>query len=102
LEQHIVEHLILQIFGKHLSINPSLALLLTLILAIDFTAWQAFEYYDALFYISDCVYGSTFYMTTGFHGLHVIIGTLFLGVAFIRLLRGHLRYDHHFGYEAAI
>jgi hypothetical protein len=77
-------------------------LYLTIFLAIEFTLWQAFEYMDALFYISDGIYGSTFYMTTGFHGLHVIIGTLFLIVCLFRMINGHFRFDHHFGFEAAI
>lgn len=78
------------------------SLLLTILLGIEFTCWQAFEYYDALFDISDGIYGSTFYMTTGFHGLHVLIGTTFLVVCFYRLYKGHLVRYHHFGFEAAI
>jgi len=78
------------------------ALWLTIALAVEFTIWQGFEYYDALFYITDGIYGSTFYVTTGFHGLHVIIGTIFLIVCCIRLQSYHFRYNHHFGYEAAI
>ena len=75
---------------------------LTIFLAIEFTLWQFFEYMDAFFYISDGIYGSTFYMTTGFHGLHVIIGTIFLIVCLFRMFHGHFRHDHHFGFEAAI
>ncbi len=78
------------------------SLILTIFLAIEFTLWQFFEYMDALFYISDGIYGSTFYMTTGFHGLHVIIGTIFLIVCLFRMIYGHFRHDHHFGFEAAI
>jgi heme/copper-type cytochrome/quinol oxidase subunit 3 len=74
----------------------------TLILAIEFTLWQLFEYNEALFYINDGVYGSTFYLTTGFHGFHVFVGTIFLTVALIRLLGAELLTNHHFGYEAAI
>jgi len=77
-------------------------LFITILLAFEFTFWQAFEYYDALFYINDGIYGSTFYVTTGFHGLHVIIGTIFLIICLFRLHLGHFRYNHHFGYEAAI
>lgn len=79
-----------------------LSLLATLILAIEFTLWQLFEYAEATFYINDGVYGSTFYLTTGFHGFHVFIGTIFLTVSFLRLLGAQLLMTHHFGYEAAI
>lgn len=79
-----------------------ISLLVTIFLAIEFTLWQYFEYSEALFYINDGVYGSTFYMTTGFHGLHVFIGTLFLIVSLVRMMGGHLLPTHHFGYEAAI
>jgi len=57
-------------------------LIATVILAIVFTALQGIEYTVSSFTISDSVFGSTFYFGTGFHGLHVIIGTLFLGVGF--------------------
>jgi cytochrome c oxidase subunit 3 len=57
-------------------------LIATVILAIIFTALQGIEYTVSSFTISDSVFGSTFYFGTGFHGLHVIIGTLFLGVGF--------------------
>ena len=78
-----------------------IALFLTLILAAAFTALQAFEYIEAEFTISDGVYGSTFFMATGFHGFHVIIGTIFLTVCLIRLIKNHFTKRHHFGFEAA-
>jgi cytochrome c oxidase subunit 3 len=74
---------------------------LTLGLAVLFTGFQALEYLEAGFKISDGVYGSTFYMATGFHGFHVFVGTLFLGVCFIRLGQNHFTKSHHFGFEAA-
>ena len=79
----------------------ALGLLLTLILAILFTALQAFEYVSACFTIADGSYGSIFFMATGFHGFHVFIGTCFLAVCFIRLARNHFTTQHHFGFEAA-
>jgi cytochrome c oxidase subunit 3 len=79
-----------------------IGLVLTIVLAIEFTVYQASEYINAPFFISDGIYGSTFYMATGLHGLHVIIGTLFLIVCFYRMIKGHFSYSHHVGYEAAI
>jgi len=61
-----------------------------------------FEYYEALFYINDGIYGSTFYVATGFHGIHVIIGTIFLSVALIRVSKQHFIFNHHVGFELAI
>ena len=76
-------------------------LFITIILGIYFTILQAYEYIEAPFTIADRIYGSTFFMATGFHGLHVIIGTLFLLTCFIRLLTNHFSNNHHFGFEAA-
>lgn len=98
----ILKWLIHETYNPHKLTVQVWALWLTIILAFEFTIWQGFEYYDALFYITDGIYGSTFYVTTGFHGLHVIIGTIFLVVCCIRLQLHHFRYNHHFGYEAAI
>lgn len=77
------------------------ALGLTIFLAILFTGFQALEYVEAPFGISDGVYGSTFFMATGFHGFHVLIGTLFLTVCMIRQVYSHFTPSHHFGFEAA-
>jgi len=77
-----------------------LGLILTVILAVTFTGLQAFEYYEANFRISDGIYGSTFFMATGFHGFHVFIGTCFLSVCLARLNNYHFRQEHHFGFEA--
>ena len=76
-------------------------LIATIILALLFTALQAFEYKEASFDISDGIYGSTFYMATGFHGFHVIVGTIFLTVCLFRLIKYHFTRKHHFGFEAA-
>jgi heme/copper-type cytochrome/quinol oxidase subunit 3 len=77
------------------------ALILTVILAIIFTSFQIFEYKTADFRLSDGIYGSTFYMATGFHGFHVFIGTIFLFICLIRLVQYQLTQQHHFGFEAA-
>nr|ALO77281.1 cytochrome c oxidase subunit 3 [Scraptia sp. SCR02] len=76
-------------------------LLITVILGMYFTMLQGFEYYESSFSISDAVYGSSFFMATGFHGLHVLIGTTFLLVCLIRLMKNHFSQVHHFGFEAA-
>ncbi|VEN36542.1 unnamed protein product [Callosobruchus maculatus] len=74
---------------------------LTVLLGIYFTILQAYEYYEAPFTISDSVYGSSFFICTGFHGLHVIIGSTFLLVCLIRHYLNHFSSIHHFGFEAA-
>lgn len=71
------------------------ALSLTIILGLFFTLLQAFEYLEAPFCIADSVYGSTFFVATGFHGLHVIIGTIFLMICLFRLIRSHFTKNHH-------
>nr|YP_008081157.1 cytochrome c oxidase subunit III [Amata formosae]AGH27310.1 cytochrome c oxidase subunit III [Amata formosae] len=76
-------------------------LFITITLGIYFTILQAYEYLEAPFSIADSIYGSTFFMATGFHGLHVIIGTLFLLICLIRHLNNHFSSNHHFGFEAA-
>lgn len=78
-----------------------LALGCTIFLAFIFTGFQGYEYMEAPFTISDGIYGSTFYMATGFHGFHVFIGTLFITFMFYRYWRGELTIFHHFGFEAA-
>lgn len=77
------------------------SLFFTIILGIYFTILQGYEYIEAPFTISDRIYGSTFFIATGFHGLHVIIGTLFLFICYIRHLKNHFSNNHHFGFEAA-
>lgn len=74
----------------------------TLLLAFFFTACQAYEYVESLFFISDSVYGSTFFLLTGFHGFHVLIGTIFICVCFLRLIEGHFDDGHYIGLECAI
>lgn len=79
-----------------------LRLLLTIILGIIFTLFQLYEYYNSPFSLTDSIYGSTFFITTGFHGLHVIIGSTFLIVCLFRMYNYQFSNNHHFGYEAAI
>lgn len=77
------------------------ALSATITLAIIFTLFQYYEYVNAPFTIADGIYGSTFYITTGFHGFHVIIGTTFIAVCLGRLYLNHFSREHHVGFEAA-
>jgi cytochrome c oxidase subunit III len=89
--------------------GAKLALAITVGLGILFTAVQGYEYYhivhEGLFFndeaLNSGLYGSIFFMATGFHGFHVLIGTIFLAVCLIRLLRGGFTPEKHFGFEAA-
>ncbi|MEM8797251.1 MAG: cytochrome c oxidase subunit 3 [Pseudomonadota bacterium] len=76
-------------------------LICTVILGVIFTAVQAYEYAIAPFSFSDSIYGATFYMATGFHGFHVLVGTIFLIVCLARAYQGHFTPQKHFGFEAA-
>jgi len=76
-------------------------LILAIALGVMFTVFQAFEYSEAAFGFSGNIYGGTFFMATGFHGFHVIVGTIFLTVCLIRALNGHFTPEHHMGFEAA-
>nr|WGH58934.1 cytochrome c oxidase subunit III [Chelurotropella siamensis] len=81
--------------------QTSLSLMLTVMLGIYFSFLQALEYLESEFCISDSVYGASFFMATGFHGIHVIIGTTFLMLCLIRNMMYHFSKNHHFGFEAA-
>ena len=72
-----------------------------IILGAIFTVFQAYEYSHAAFDYSGNIYGANFFMATGFHGFHVLIGTLFLGVCLWRAAVGHFTQDNHIGFEAA-
>jgi cytochrome c oxidase subunit 3 len=76
-------------------------LALTVALGVLFSAVQAYEYIHAPFAFKDSVYGATFFMATGFHGFHVLVGTIFLAVCLIRSMRGDFTPKNHFGLEAA-
>nr|YP_010038643.1 cytochrome c oxidase subunit III [Eutrichosiphum pasaniae]QOY44593.1 cytochrome c oxidase subunit III [Eutrichosiphum pasaniae] len=74
---------------------------LTIILSIYFLMLQIIEYKEATFTFSDSIFGSSFYMATGFHGLHVLIGTIYLILNLMRLLKSHLSFIHHISFELA-
>lgn len=88
--------------------SAKLGLLITVLLGAAFTGIQAYEYNEIL-HLKEFgfggenvgIYGSSFFMATGFHGAHVLIGTIFLAVCLIRLMRGHFTPQKHFGLEAA-
>nr|CVK87319.1 cytochrome c oxidase subunit 3 [Haementeria officinalis] len=81
--------------------NSIQALTFTILLGLYFTFLQMGEYHSATFTIADSIYGTTFFITTGFHGMHVIIGSTFLTVCLIRMIMNHFSKTHHFGFEAA-
>ncbi|MBS0319248.1 MAG: cytochrome c oxidase subunit 3 [Proteobacteria bacterium] len=80
-------------------------LFLTILLGFTFLCFQAYEYHHAYteynLKLTSGVYGSTFFMLTGFHGLHVTIGAIMLTVMLVRIFKGHFDAEHHFGFEAA-
>ena len=76
-------------------------LVATVVLGILFTTCQAYEYMHAGFAFANHIYGSTFFMATGFHGFHVIVGTIFLCVCLGRAIAGQFTPQRHFGFEAA-
>jgi len=86
-----------------------LGLLITVLLGVLFTGVQAYEYHHILhegFFFNEAaanskLYGSIFFLTTGFHGFHVLIGTIFLAVCLLRLQAGQMTPQKHFGFEAA-
>nr|YP_009711654.1 cytochrome c oxidase subunit III [Abrus expansivus]QGA47522.1 cytochrome c oxidase subunit III [Abrus expansivus] len=74
---------------------------ITIMLGIYFSILQAIEYLESPFTMADSVYGSVFFMSTGFHGLHVIIGTMFIVISTIRIFNLHMSKNHHMGFEAS-
>ena len=76
-------------------------LLLSIALGALFTVFQIYEYGHASFGFSGNIYGASFFMATGFHGAHVLIGTIFLAVCLLRALKGHFTQEKHIGFEAA-
>ena len=77
------------------------ALTYTVALGVIFLGIQVFEYHHSTFAFKDGVFPSTFYMATGFHGFHVLVGTIFLFVCWARAKKGHFLPERHFGFEAA-
>jgi cytochrome c oxidase subunit 3 len=78
-----------------------MGLSITVLLGLSFSTFQAYEYLVAPFAFTGGIYPSTFYLATGFHGFHVIVGTIFLAVCLVRAIRGAFTPERHFGFEAA-
>ncbi|MGH6623985.1 MAG: cytochrome c oxidase subunit 3 [Burkholderiaceae bacterium] len=85
--------------------KAALWLAITVLLGLTFIGVQAYEYIHAYkelnLKLSSGIFGSTFFMLTGFHGFHVMLGAIMLTVVLLRLLSGHFRPDHHFAFEGA-
>jgi cytochrome c oxidase subunit 3 len=83
----------------------NLYLALTIILGFVFVGFQAYEYIHAYsdlnLKLTSGIYGSTFYLLTGFHGFHVCVGAIMLSVVFGRSVKGHFKPNHHFAFEGA-
>ena len=83
----------------------NLFLFLTIVLGVIFLGFQAYEYTHAYsefnLKLTSGIYGSTFFMLTGFHGFHVTVGAIMLTVVWARCLKGHFKPDHHFAFEGA-
>nr|AHB23387.1 cytochrome c oxidase subunit III [Limnoria quadripunctata] len=77
------------------------SLIFTIVLGVYFTILQAYEYNEASFSVADSVYGSLFFVATGFHGFHVVVGTIFLFVCLLRMIKGHFSSNRYFGFEAS-
>ena len=94
-------------YGHHAILNGNRkdaidGIIFTLILAVIFTLLQGFEYSNASFTMADGVFGSVFYASTGLHGLHVIVGTIFILISFFRLINYHFTIYHHVGFESGL
>ncbi|MGB0506841.1 MAG: cytochrome c oxidase subunit 3 [Pikeienuella sp.] len=76
-------------------------LIYAVVLGVLFTITQAYEYGHAAFSFDGNIYGANFFMATGFHGFHVLVGTIFLAICLIRATKGHFTSEAHIGFEAA-
>ncbi len=76
-------------------------LIIAVLLGVLFTVFQVYEYSHAAFGFSGNIYGANFFMATGFHGFHVVVGTIFLFVCYMRLRAGDFTPERHVGFEAA-
>jgi cytochrome c oxidase subunit 3 len=74
---------------------------IAILLGLIFTVFQAYEYTHAAFGFAGNIYGANFFMATGFHGFHVVVGTIFLFICLLRVQRGHFTPENHLGFEAA-
>lgn len=81
-------------------IEANLSLAITVFLGVYFSILQGVEYLISSFSLADGVYGRTFFVATGFHGLHVVVGTTFISVIIYRNFFFHFTKSHHFGFEA--
>nr|ATD86007.1 cytochrome c oxidase subunit III [Centrotus cornutus] len=77
------------------------SMIITILLGVYFSMLQAYEYLEASFCISDSVYGSSFFMSTGFHGIHVLIGSIFILISMMRMKKLHYSNYHHVGFECS-
>nr|YP_010140057.1 cytochrome c oxidase subunit III [Kalasha nativa]QQK57709.1 cytochrome c oxidase subunit III [Kalasha nativa] len=77
------------------------SLIITMSLGVYFSILQAYEYMESAFCMSDSIYGSTFFLSTGFHGIHVMIGTMFILTTSLRSMKLHFSKSHHVGFEAS-
>jgi cytochrome c oxidase subunit 3 len=91
-------HLCLKRYSIELTLH---SMFLTIYLASLFIAFQGFEYFNSSFDISDSVYGATFFMCTGLHGFHVILGNTALILTTLRIYLLHFSREHHIGFELA-
>jgi len=81
--------------------DVKMGLIISIALGAIFTVFQIYEYSHAAFGFAGNIYGASFFMATGFHGFHVLVGTIFLFICLLRVRRGHFSVESHLGFEAA-